>query len=144
VVAEPLRPEDIRASDVDRKAAQERLHWAHAEGLISLEEFDSRVGAAWNAKTRGELAEVSADLPMPARPRSPAYGPFAEGPAGTTMRVLSTIWLTLSMVNLMIWGLVVLTTGSWVHPWWVWVAIPPGAVLGTLWWIGIGRRRRHG
>lgn len=140
-MTEPVRPDDIRASDVDRKATQERLHWAHAEGLISLEEFDTRVRAAWDARTRGELARVSADLPAPSRPSRPARGPFAPTGGGVAMRVLSTIWLSLSLVNLVIWGLVVLTAGHWVHPWWVWVAGPPGAALFTLWWVGIGRRR---
>ncbi|HEY3262438.1 MAG TPA: DUF1707 domain-containing protein [Pseudonocardiaceae bacterium] len=140
-MTEPIRPEDMRASDVDRKAAAEQLHWAHAEGLINLQEFDSRVRAAWQASTRGELARVSADLPLPAHPPKPATGPFAPDAGGTAMRVLFTIWLTLSVVNLVIWGLLVLTLGHWVHPWWVWVAGPPGAVLVTLWSFGIGRRK---
>jgi len=139
-VTEPLRPEDMRASDVDRKAAQDRLHWAHDEGLITLSEFDSRVRSAWDAKTRGELAEVFADLPMPGTAR-PAKGIFAPDRGGTAMRVLSVIWLSVSLVNLVLWGLAVLTLGEWVHPWWVWVAVPPGVVLGTLWTFGIGRRK---
>jgi hypothetical protein len=139
-VTEPLRPEDIRASDVDRKATQDRLHWAHAEGLISLEEFDSRVRAAWDAKTRGELAMVSADLPTQSTSKQ-VKGAFAPNAGGVAMRVLFTIWLTASVLNLVIWGLLVLTLGEWVHPWWVWVAGPPGAVLGTLWAFGIGRRQ---
>lgn len=138
-MTEPLRPEDIRASDVDRKAAQEHLHWAHAEGVISLEEFDTRVRAAWGAKTRGELARVSADLPVPSSTK-PVRGGFAPNAGGVAMRVLFTIWLSASVLNLMIWGLIVLSIGHWVYPWWIWVAVPPGAVLGTLWAFGIGRR----
>src|SRR5215813_901098 len=131
----------MRVSDADRKAMQERLHEAHAEGLISLEEFDSRVHAAWQATTRGELAKVSADLPLPQSPPRRTIGGFAPNAGGTAMRVLFTIWLSASVVNLIIWGLVVLTIGRWVHPWWIWVAAPPGAVLGVLWYYGIGRRR---
>jgi len=139
---EPLRPEDMRASDVDRKATQEKLHWAHAEGLISLEEFDSRVRAAWEAKTRGELARVSADLPAPSTAK-PVTGSFAPDAGGVAMRVLFTIWLSAAVLNLMIWGLVVLTIGHWVHPWWIWVTVPPGAVLATLFFaFGIGRRKQ--
>ena len=139
-MTEPIRPEDMRASDIDRKAAQERLHWAHAEGLISLEEFDHRVRNAWDAKTRGDLARLNADLPMPPpAPRPALRGGFAPDSGGKAMRVLVAIWLVISMVNLVVWGLVSLTMGDWVHPWWVWVAAPPGAVLGTLWILGIGR-----
>lgn len=138
-MTEPIRPDDMRASDIDRKAAQERLHWAHAEGLISLEEFDQRVRDAWDARTRGDLARVSADLPIPPTPKPPLRGGFAPTSGGTAMRVLCTIWLAASLVNLVVWGLVVLTIGEWVHPWWMWVAVPPGAVLGTLLFFGIGR-----
>ncbi|HEY0641326.1 MAG TPA: DUF1707 domain-containing protein [Pseudonocardiaceae bacterium] len=139
-MTEPIRPEDIRASDVDRKAAQERLHWAHAEGLISLEEFDLRVRQAWDARTRGDLDLVSADLPVPPPPPAPALrGGFAPTGGGTAMRVLFAIWASVSIVNLVIWGLVSATTGDLVHPWWVWVAAPPGAVLFTLFALGIGR-----
>lgn len=138
-MTEPIRPEDMRASDVDRKAAQEQLHWAHAEGLISLEEFDQRVRSAWDARTRGDLATVSADLPMPTMAKPPLPGGFANNNGGRAMQVLVAIWLALTTVNLVVWGLVVLTVGDWVHPWWVWVAVPPGAVLGTLLALGIGR-----
>jgi hypothetical protein len=132
----------MRISDADRKATQERLHSAHAEGLISLEEFDSRVSAAWQATTRGELAKLSADLPQPQSQRRPkrVTGGFRPDAGGTAMRVLFTIWLSASLVNLIVWGLLVLTV-HWVHPWWVWVVAPPGAVLGVLWYYGIGRRQ---
>ncbi|MQA16920.1 MAG: DUF1707 domain-containing protein [Pseudonocardiaceae bacterium] len=48
----------MRVSNADRKAVQDRLHWAHAEGLIDLSEFDARVRSAWDAKTRSELGGV--------------------------------------------------------------------------------------
>ncbi|MGH3995134.1 MAG: DUF1707 SHOCT-like domain-containing protein [Pseudonocardiaceae bacterium] len=140
-MTEPLRPEDIRASDVDRKTTQDRLHWAHAEGLISLGEFDSRVREAWDARTRGELAKVTADLPLPGSTTPARKSAFAPNSGGTAMRVLFLVWLSASVVNLMIWGILVLTLGDWIYPWWVWVAAPPGAVLGTLWSFGIGRRK---
>jgi len=135
-VTEPVRPEDMRASDADRKAVQEKLHAAHEQGLIDLAEFDDRVRAAWQAKTRGELAKVTADLPerLPAKP-SRSAGEVA-------MRVLTTVWLSLSAVNFVIWGLVCLVVEEFIHPWWVWVFLPPGSVLGVLWFMGIGRPRK--
>lgn len=144
-VAEGVPPEQIRVSDVDRKAVQERLHSAHAEGLITLAEFDSRVGAAWQAATRGELAKITADLPAatpPPAPRAPAPRRRRRGP--TALRVLNAIWLSLAALNLVIWGLVCLTTGQLIYPWWLWVAVPPGAVLGTLWFTVGGRRDSGG
>jgi hypothetical protein len=143
-VTEEVPPELMRVSDVDRKAVAERLHAAHAEGLITLAEFDIRVGAAWQAATRGELAKLTADLPAP-RPvavpepvRAPVVRQRRRTP--TALKVLDTIWLSLVALNLVIWGLVCLTTGQLVYAWWLWVAVPPGAVLGVLWWtVGNGR-----
>jgi hypothetical protein len=141
-VSEEVPPELMRVSDVDRKAMQERLHSAHAEGLITLAEFDIRVGAAWQAATRGELARLTGDLPAPRPvvPVPPAPVVRRRRRTPTALRVLNTIWLSLVALNLVIWGLVCLTTGEFVYAWWLWVAVPPGAVLGVLWWtIGGGR-----
>ena len=38
-----------------------------------------------------------------------------------------------------IWAIVCLTTGEFIHPWWLYVAAPPGAILGVLYAAGIGR-----
>lgn len=144
-MTEGVPPDQIRVSDVDRKAVQDRLHTAHAEGLITLAEFDSRVGAAWQAVNRGELAELTADLPdpRPVVPPAPAPVPaFRRKHGNTALRVLNTIWLSILAVNLVIWGLVCLTTGHLIYPWWLWLAVPGGA-LGVLWWrVGGGRDAR--
>jgi TRAP-type C4-dicarboxylate transport system permease small subunit len=58
------------------------------------------------------------------------------------MRVLTIIWSAAVAVNLVIWGILALTTGEAVHPWWLYVAGPPGAVLAVLYAAGIGRPRR--
>jgi hypothetical protein len=58
------------------------------------------------------------------------------------MRVLTIVWSSLAAVNFVVWGLIGVTTGSFVHPWWVWVAVPPGIALVVLYAAGIGRPRR--
>jgi hypothetical protein len=136
----------MRVADVDRKAVVDRLHVAHAEGLITLDEFDARVADTWQAKTRRDLAKLTADLPAPrpvvaAAPASKAVVRRRGGP--TALRVLNTIWLSVTTLNIVIWGLVWLAGGSAVYPWWLWVAVPPGAVLGVLWWtVGGGKDDR--
>jgi hypothetical protein len=59
------------------------------------------------------------------------------------MQVLSIIWVTLTVLNVTIWGIVTLTVGEPVYPWWLWVAGPPGAVLAALYALGIGRPPRR-
>jgi Domain of unknown function (DUF1707)/Cell wall-active antibiotics response 4TMS YvqF len=68
----------VRASDSEREAIVERLRAASAEGRLSLEELVGRTEAAYSAKTRGELAKVTVDLPeqeqgSPPATRQPAH-----------------------------------------------------------------------
>ena len=137
-MSEPVRPGELRVSDAERAAVQERLRRAVGDGQLDLHEFDERVQAVWAARTRGELVRVTADLPEPPPP-GPARRVFSDTDAGTAMRILTIIWATAVAMNVVIWGIVSLTTGAFVHPWWLWVAGPPGAVLGVLYAFGIGR-----
>jgi hypothetical protein len=144
-VSDPVRPDDLRVSDVERAAVQERLREAVGAGQLDLHEFDVRVATVWQAKTRGELTRVTADLPaVPAPPAAPPAPPrqriFSDDAGGTTMRVLSTIWLSATAINVVVWMLVSLTSG-FTYPWPIWM-LPSGAVLATLYVVGIGRPRR--
>ncbi len=53
------------ASDQDRESAAELLSETCALGRLSREELDERAAAAYSAKTRGELRDLTADLPPP-------------------------------------------------------------------------------
>jgi hypothetical protein len=65
---------DLRASDADREAVVRRLHDAVATGLLTLEECDERVAAAYAARFVRELPPLTADLPPVAPPASVAPG----------------------------------------------------------------------
>jgi hypothetical protein len=54
---------DLRVSDVERAGVVRRLEKALREGRITLVEFDERTQAAYQARTRGELDDLTADLP---------------------------------------------------------------------------------
>lgn len=56
-------PPDLRASDADREAVAERLREAAGDGRLDLEELQERLDLAFAAKTYGELAPLTADLP---------------------------------------------------------------------------------
>ena len=66
----------VRASDADRDRTVEALAAASAEGRLSLEEYSQRSEAALLARTIGELASLTADLPQ--LPRSDAASVPAE------------------------------------------------------------------
>lgn len=57
------KPSDLRASDGDREHVVEVLREAVGEGRLTLEEYEERADKAYNAKTLGELATLTADLP---------------------------------------------------------------------------------
>ncbi len=69
----PRGPEDLpqetgqlRASHEDRDAVIETLRVAAGDGRLTAEELDERLEIAFNAKTYGELAILTSDLPVSA------------------------------------------------------------------------------
>ena len=54
---------ELRASDDDRDRAVERLRVAAGDGRLTAAELDERLDAALTARTSGELAALTADLP---------------------------------------------------------------------------------
>jgi hypothetical protein len=66
-----------RASDAERERAAEALRRHHADGRLSTDELEERVGRAYAATTLGDLDGLFADLPRlqspdgerPPRPR---------------------------------------------------------------------------
>ncbi|MFI5063077.1 MAG: DUF1707 domain-containing protein, partial [Streptosporangiales bacterium] len=72
-------PHRLRVSDADREQAAEVLRTAAGDGRITIDELDERLEAAYGAKTYGDLAAVTADLPL-AGPKPPAV-PGAAVPA---------------------------------------------------------------
>jgi hypothetical protein len=81
----------LRASTADRDAAVEVLKAGYAEGRLTKEEYEARAEQAFTARTLGDLARVTADLPggsldtpawrsAPAAPAAPARtNPLAAG-----------------------------------------------------------------
>src|SRR5690606_29536119 len=54
---------DLRASDTDRERVADSLRDALAEGRLDMEEFGERLDATYRARTYGELAPITRDLP---------------------------------------------------------------------------------
>jgi hypothetical protein len=131
----------IRASDLDRQEVVDRLRGALVDGRLKMDEFEDRVGVAFQAVTYGDLAQLNADLPavgsktereaappaLAAPARVPRRGFLADLP--TTLKVLWTIWLAAVSINVVVWALVSGTTAHLVYPWPLWVAGPYGAML---------------
>jgi hypothetical protein len=50
-------------SDAERQAVARRLERALRDGRLTIVEFDERVQAAYTARTRGDLEDLTEDLP---------------------------------------------------------------------------------
>jgi hypothetical protein len=74
-ISQMMRNPSLRASDADREATADRLRQHHTDGRLDQDEFQERLDRCFAAKTVGELAELTRDLPA---------GPAPRGPAGRT------------------------------------------------------------
>jgi hypothetical protein len=121
----------MRAADADRDRTAAVLRDAHAEGRLDLAELDLRLSAAYAARTLGQLADLTRDLPSPAP--SPAPAPAVPAPSRRPrdpgLHRAWTAWAAAVSVNVVIWLLVSLSSGDPVYFWPMWVAGPWGAVL---------------
>jgi hypothetical protein len=66
---------ELRASDADRERVIASLHRHHADGRITSEELEERIGTVWATKYVSGLAEITADLPELPAPAVPAPAP---------------------------------------------------------------------
>ncbi|MDG4767563.1 DUF1707 domain-containing protein [Solwaraspora sp. WMMD406] len=91
----PHRDDDhLRVSDAEREQVVELLGQATTEGRLTLDEYADRATEAHQAKTRGELARLTADLPLthpdpaggalPAVSPAPLLSPLSTRGAGRT------------------------------------------------------------
>ena len=135
----PDRIETLRAADADRHQIAEQLKSALDEGRLTLGEYDDRVREAYAARTYAELLRLVADLPKPGlsaaevKARRAAELKRQAHKLPMALMVLWTIWGAVTAVNLVVWVLVAITTGSDydLYPWPVWLLAPGAALLAV-------------
>jgi hypothetical protein len=138
-MAMPPNPE-MRASDADRDRVASTLREHCAQGRITMDELQERLDATYEARTIGQLQDVTSDLPeedlhelpVPATQRT-SYVPATKAPSGAQLysagtKAMWATWATVGGINFTVWMIIALT-GNLVYPWWVWVAGPWGIVL---------------
>jgi uncharacterized protein DUF1707/uncharacterized protein DUF4190 len=85
----------MRASSADRERAVDVLKAGFAEGRLTQDEYNDRMGRAYTARTYGDLARLTADLPAGALPVPgwpvPAYQP--PPPGGTNSMAIASMVL---------------------------------------------------
>jgi Domain of unknown function (DUF1707) len=123
-----------RASDSERESVADRLRTAAAEGRLDPDELDERVGQVYAARTHGELARLTADLPVPAPAPAPPESPWKS----EELRRRFAGFLVPNVICNAIW----LATGAGY--WWpVWVLLGTGiGLLVTVIHVALGVERR--
>jgi uncharacterized protein DUF1707 len=117
--------DDVRIGDAEREQVAQRLHVHVGSGRLDLAEFEQRIDAAYQARTRGELAAVLADLPERIeRPR-----PAARPVAGRIAAAAWANWLFVGVITVVIWAATSLGAGELLYFWPIWVIGPWGAAL---------------
>ena len=127
----------LRASQQERDRMVALLNRHAGEGRLDLDELEQRVEAALGARTRGELAALSADLPdlerahrRRRRVRVVALGSFA----GALLPLLAGIAILALAPPAFEW------VGWTAIGWWFFAGLPSAGV--GLAWCGWARRRR--
>lgn len=144
---------DLRISDSDRDGVADLLRNAHAEGRVDAMELTARLDAVWSARTYRDLRPVVADLPRfgspsawdsgsvrPAPVTPPAGAVVSPVPrsgmarraAQGAIRASWMVWTGVVSINVVIWAIILVTTGETAGFWPLWVAGPWGAVLGVV------------
>ncbi len=76
----------LRAGHAERERVIETLKNAFVHGRLTKDELDARAGQALTARTRAELAALTADVPVSAAAAAPALArrrPLAKAAAGS-------------------------------------------------------------
>ncbi len=113
----------MRASDADREVVRTVLTDAFADGRLTREEHDERVGTLLEARTLGELPALVDDLvvvsPVPAETAEnlPEALSFREQGAAAYRKEFQEAIATFVMVSLITWGTWLFTSGPDGHPW---------------------------
>ena len=109
-ISQMMRNPNLRASDADREATADRLRQDHTNGRLDQDEFQERLERCFAARTVGELAELTRDLPDdPAPHRAPGRTGF--GLLGC-LRMIPIVPIILAIIAIHL--IVGVASGVWV------------------------------
>lgn len=145
----------LRASDADRERVAAALREHCAVGRLTMAELDERLGQAYAARTLGDLAavthdlpEIEPELPVPAHDRSatdhhlPAQTPPPSLPAESgpvSLRQSIAGWLAMTIIVNVIWVISGIS-GGFSDYWPAWPMGIGGAIIAAQWVRGYNRR----
>jgi hypothetical protein len=134
----------MRASDADRDATIATLREAFAEGRLSQDEFDERLGRAHSARTYADLSHLTEDLPGAVAVPSPT--PVVEQSSDPAkerrdLRSAWASWLGVGVLVNIIWFATWMGSGPAPYYWPIWVVGPWGGAM-LIWTLTSRAKRR--
>ena len=123
-------PTAIRAGDRERERTANQLGQALAQGYLAMDEYETRLQAAFAAHTTAELHQLVADLPLARlRRNDPRRQAARRAAARRGVHIHLAGYLAMVVIVLAVWLAVGLTAGAWYF-WPIWPIL--GAGIGVI------------
>jgi hypothetical protein len=120
----------VRAGDRERERTASELGQALAQGYLAMEEYETRLQAAFAAHTTPDLHRLVADLPVDRiRRNDPQRQAARRRAARRGVQIHLATYLTMVAIVLAVWLAVGLTAGAWYF-WPIWPIL--GAGIGVV------------
>jgi fatty acid desaturase len=121
---------DLRAGDRERETTADHLGRALAQGYLAMDEYETRLQAAFAAHTAAELRQLVADLPLAQlRRNDPRRREARRRAARRGVQFHLGGYLAMVVIVLAVWLAVGLTAGAWYF-WPIWPIL--GAGIGVV------------
>jgi hypothetical protein len=120
----------VRAGDNDREKTASQLGQALAQGYLAMDEYETRLQAAFAAHTTTDLRQLVADLPLAQlRRNDPRRHEARRRAARRGVQIHLAGYLAMVVIVLSVWLAVGLGAGAWYF-WPIWPIL--GAGIGVI------------
>jgi hypothetical protein len=124
----PTAP-SVRAGSRERDNTADQLGQALSQGYLALDEYDTRLQAAFGAHTTAELGRLVADLPLAQlRRNDPRRREARRAAARRGVAIHLAAQVAMVAIVLAVWLAVALTAGAWYF-WPIWPILGAGIGL---------------
>ncbi|MBS1693245.1 MAG: DUF1707 domain-containing protein [Actinobacteria bacterium] len=121
---------DLRIGDPERERTAQHLGQALAQGYLTMEEYERRIGTVFSTGTQDTLRNVLADLPIARiRQQDPSRRAQRQAAARRGVTLHLAAYLAMAVICLTVWFVVALTAGAWYF-WPVWPIL--GGAIGVV------------
>ena len=121
----------VRAGDRERERTANLLGQGLSQGYLAMDEYDTRLQAAFAAQTTAELRQLVADLPLARlRRNDPQRREARRRAARRGVQAHLAGYLAMVVVVVSVWLAVGLTVGAWYF-WPIWPILGAGIGLAS-------------